>query len=332
MSLRFLRSPALQARFIVALIALLTLFVLSGIVLSHKSVVLKVDRKAQTLRTSAETVGELLEENGVVLNSGDQVKPDLKALIKDGDIVEIVRSKPIVVVVDGKQEKLDIAAHHVFQVIEKLGIKLKKRDVVYPSLFTLVKPGMRVVVSRYQERLRKVSKSIPFSVVKEKDKNLLKGKTKVKQAGAEGRKILVYKYVYRGGRLVKRELVSEKTVKKPVNQVIAYGIASPSYFSHQPVRVSRGSGRWLTMMATAYVPGHGCGYYTATGVRARRGIVAVDPKVIPLGTRLYIPGYGYAVAADTGGSIKGYRIDLCFDSLSEALSFGRRQVRVQILD
>lgn len=334
MSLSFLRSPALQARLAVALLALVLVFVLSGVVWSHKSVVLKVDGEVQSLRTSAETVGDLLEENGVVLRPGDQVKPDLKTPLKDGDTVEIVKLKPIVVVVDGKQEQLDLAAHRVFQVIEKLGIKLKKGDVVYPSLAALVKPSMRVVVSRYQERLCQVSKLIPFSVEKHKDRKLLKGKKKVEKAGVKGKEILVYKYVYQGGRLIKRELVSEKTVKRPVNQVVAYGVASSrSYSARQPVRVSRGSsGRWLTMSATAYVPGRGCGYYTATGARARRGIVAVDPRVIPLGTHLYIPGYGRAVAADTGGSIKGYRIDLCFNSFSEARSFGRRQVRVQILD
>lgn len=87
----------------------------------------------------------------------------------------------------------------------------------------------------------------------------------------------------------------------------------------------------LVVIASAYAPGAGAGHITAIGKRARRGIVAVDPRVIPLGTKLYIPGYGYGVAADTGGAIKGNRIDLCFDTREEAINWGRRRVVVYII-
>lgn len=89
----------------------------------------------------------------------------------------------------------------------------------------------------------------------------------------------------------------------------------------------------LSMEASAYLPtdGNGAGI-TATGAIARRGIVAVDPNVIPLGTRVYIPGYGTAVAADTGGAIRGNKIDLCMESYGEAINFGRRSVDVYILN
>ncbi len=93
----------------------------------------------------------------------------------------------------------------------------------------------------------------------------------------------------------------------------------------------------LTMDATAYSPeeataGWGNPHNTAIGLRAGYGVVAVDPKVIPLKTRLYIEGYGYAVAGDVGGAIKGMRIDLGFDTQAEALKFGRRDVKVWVLD
>ncbi len=96
-------------------------------------------------------------------------------------------------------------------------------------------------------------------------------------------------------------------------------------------------GEW-EMVATAYyafgsggndINGNGI---TATGLRARKGIVAVDPRVIPLGTRVFIPGYGEALAADTGGWIKGNRIDLCFETLEEAFRFGRRKIRVYLVE
>lgn len=89
----------------------------------------------------------------------------------------------------------------------------------------------------------------------------------------------------------------------------------------------------MSMEASAYLPGDGNGYgITATGIPATYGVAAVDPSVIPLGSRLYIPGYGEAIAADTGGAIYGYRIDLCMESYSEAMQFGRRNVTVYVLD
>jgi 3D (Asp-Asp-Asp) domain-containing protein/peptidoglycan hydrolase CwlO-like protein len=96
-------------------------------------------------------------------------------------------------------------------------------------------------------------------------------------------------------------------------------------------------GEW-DMVATAYYA-HGKGGndingdgITAIGLRARKGIVAVDPRIIPLGTRLYIPGYGEALAADTGGWIKNNRIDLCFETLEECYRYGRRKIKVYLVE
>ncbi len=97
------------------------------------------------------------------------------------------------------------------------------------------------------------------------------------------------------------------------------------------------TGEW-EMVATAYyafgaggndINGNGI---TATGLRARKGIVAVDPRIIPLGTKLFIPGYGEAIAADTGGWIKNNRIDLCFDTLAECYGYGRRRIRIYLVE
>lgn len=88
----------------------------------------------------------------------------------------------------------------------------------------------------------------------------------------------------------------------------------------------------LTMEASAYLPGDGNGDgITALGIPATYGVAAVDPRVIPLGTRLYVEGYGEAIAADTGGAIKGSKIDLCMESYDDAMSFGRRNVNVYVL-
>ena len=97
--------------------------------------------------------------------------------------------------------------------------------------------------------------------------------------------------------------------------------------------VSRGGGRALYVSATAYSahdPGNGS--HTATGTLVRRGVIAVDPSVIPLGTHVFIPGYGEAVAEDIGGAIHGQRIDVAFDTHAEALMFGRQELEIFIME
>jgi len=134
------------------------------------------------------------------------------------------------------------------------------------------------------------------------------------------------------GAEIRREPVSSKVLKHSVPEVLAVGVAgslsSRGYFSGR---------RMIVMLATAYDPspasnGGSSSGRTATGLRIGHGVVAVDPRFIPLGTRLYVEGYGYAVAADTGGSIKGNRIDLGADTAAAARRIGRRKVIVHILE
>ena len=89
----------------------------------------------------------------------------------------------------------------------------------------------------------------------------------------------------------------------------------------------------MVMEASAYLPSDGGGAgITATGLPARHGVAAVDPNIIPLGSRLYIPGYGVAIAADTGGMIEGHMIDLCMEDYGSAIEFGRRDIEVYVLE
>jgi 3D (Asp-Asp-Asp) domain-containing protein len=131
--------------------------------------------------------------------------------------------------------------------------------------------------------------------------------------------------------------VTAKAVKEfqRSNSLQITGIVDKETFTYlarlagEPSRYSRS----LIMNASAYTahdPGNGS--YTSRGNLLRKGMAAVDPSVIPLGTRLYIKGYGYAIADDVGGAIKGQRIDLAFDSRRDALNFGVQKVTVYILD
>lgn len=92
----------------------------------------------------------------------------------------------------------------------------------------------------------------------------------------------------------------------------------------------------ITVSASAYTANcNGCSGITSTGINLKRNpdakVIAVDPSIIPLGTKVYVEGYGYAIAGDTGGSIKGNKIDVFFPSKSEAYKWGRKQVKIKIL-
>lgn len=92
----------------------------------------------------------------------------------------------------------------------------------------------------------------------------------------------------------------------------------------------------ITVSASAYTANcNGCSGITSTGINLKRNpdvkVIAVDPSIIPLGTKVYVEGYGYAIAGDTGGSIKGNKIDVFFPDKSEAYKWGRKQVKIKIL-
>lgn len=145
------------------------------------------------------------------------------------------------------------------------------------------------------------------------------------QPGKSGSVRRTYRITLRDGKPVSKELLKEeRTDSQPIVFRIGsagYGVSRGDYVRH----------RVLDMVATGY-PAMVCGTgRTRTGRRATYGVVAVDPRVIPLGSLVYVEGYGLALACDTGGAIKGRRIDLCFDSRSEADSYGMHPVRVHIL-
>ncbi len=158
----------------------------------------------------------------------------------------------------------------------------------------------------------------------------------LKAEGKPGEKIVVWRVYYRNGKELKRVKLEEQTLEPPQPRI--YEIGVHGHIASRGAVGRNGSFRTakvLEMHASAYTPhrsggGTGSGY-TASGLPAGYGLVAVDPRVIPLGTVLYVEGYGMAIAADTGRAIKGHKIDLCFATRQQALQFGRRKVRVHIL-
>jgi 3D (Asp-Asp-Asp) domain-containing protein len=174
-------------------------------------------------------------------------------------------------------------------------------------------------------------RAIPFAVQTVYDPDLLKGRQVVRAPGTPGVRSRTVRVEYVNGRAVSMVTTADEVLKAAAPRVIAIG-TKPLIATEGPYK-----GKEIVFFeASAYYSGPnnyggGVGPRTAIGLLARRGVVAVDPGVIKLGTRLHIEGYGDAVAGDTGGAIRGNRIDLCFDSYDEAMRFGRRTVKAYIL-
>jgi 3D (Asp-Asp-Asp) domain-containing protein len=190
---------------------------------------------------------------------------------------------------------------------------------------------MNITVVRVENAIEERHEAIAFNTVKTFTKNLRPGMTKQSKAGVLGTKLVSYQVRYKNGDEVNRKIISSKVIAKPIDRVVQIG--SKGRYTSRGEYETR---RVVRMSASAYDPGpRSCGKRstgrTSIGLRAGYGVVAVDPRVIPLGSKLYIEGYGFAVAGDTGGAIKGRRIDLGFGSYREAIRFGRRSVRVHTL-
>jgi len=303
-----------------------------GYAWARKEVTISVDGRTMVVQTLARNVGGLLAEEGIVLGERDRVEPDLQTPLERGMEIVVRRAQPFVLKVDGETRTTASTRERVAEALAEAGVVLGPLDRTVPAGDTPLIPGMEIEVIRGREEVVTIEVPVPFQVQRRSDDSLPRGQSKVVQEGREGREERLVRYRYENGEKVSEELIEERIIEEPVPQVVAVGTLTTI--------ASRGGEilrfkEMRVMEATAYTPDPRCngGYkYTATGRLAQRGIVAVDPRVIPLGTRLYVEGYGNALAADTGGAIKGNKIDLCFDTYEEAVRFGRRQVKVYILE
>lgn len=281
-----------------------------------------------TVTTAALRVGTALSRAGVQLFDGDVVIPGLEAPLRRGDVISVRRAFPVEITVDGKLLQIRTVSDTVAQILKLSGVQLGKDDKVKPSLSTKLQKDTVISVIRVSHGYSTTTEPVPFKTVRRHDPTMDQGKTRVSRQGVNGTLQRTYKLTYENGKLKGKVEVKREIVKTPVDAVVQIGTRIV------PKVVHSNSGKYLqyssvkTMLATAYLPGDGV---TSTGVRAKKGVVAVDPRVIPLGSRVYIPGYGEAIAADTGGAIKGLRIDLCYATRREAIQFGRRPVKVYIL-
>ena len=183
---------------------------------------------------------------------------------------------------------------------------------------------MTISLTSITEKTVAKTKEIPFETIERANPKMAIGTTKVVQEGQNGVTSLISKEVYHGSELIETKFVEEKITVPVQNKIVEFGTTGIIHGHAYTKQISA--------KVTAYTPyDAGCNGITATGTTAKKGVIAVDPSVIPLGTKVYIPGYGVAVAQDTGGAIKGNRVDVCYMTKNEAFSWGVRNVPVYIL-
>jgi 3D (Asp-Asp-Asp) domain-containing protein len=213
-----------------------------------------------------------------------------------------------------------------------LGIALSPTDRVAPALSTPIEAGTNVVITRVRTAQETANSDIPFRTVFKMSHDVTPGRIVGGQTGHPGILTKTYLATYTNDRLTSRKLIATAVTRKPVDQETLAGIRTRMACALPSRSGTYHRMQCMDMVATGYSPYEGSGSgRCANGMRAGYGIVAVDPRLIRLGTKLYIEGYGYAIAGDTGGAIKGHRVDLGHTTYREASAVGRRHVHVWIL-
>jgi len=309
----------------------------------RKEVIVIVDGKEQTIVTYSSSLRNSLERNGITVGPKDKIIPGLDSIVEDGDKVVITRAVNINVLVDGKTLQLKTAEKNIEEMLIAEGITVDESDKVNPPRTQDITKGMDVKITRVTAELVKESQNIEYSTEIRKDNNLASNVTKTIQEGQTGEREITTRVVYEDGKEVSREVVSNVVTKQPVKKVLLQGTLGILTFNRGGDQIAYE--KVIRVKATAYCPCKSCtgkdtsspGYNrTASGTQAKRNpngysTIAVDPRIIPLGTKVYVEGYGFAVAEDTGGAIKGNKIDCYFPTHSEALQWGVKYKNVYIL-
>jgi len=280
------------------------------------SIVLEENAVSNSFYTNAATVGEALIANGIALYRADRVFPDPATPVQNGLHIRIERSTPVSLSIDGHTLRTRTHRHRVGEVLADLGIVLNGQDYTVPALDALLGDGLEIQVVRVAESVLVEQSPIPFETVWQADADMEIDNQGLLQEGVPGVLERRVRLRYENGQVVARDVEGENIVLSPVNRVMGYGT---KIVIRQLETESGVVEYWrvFRMLATSYsastagVPKTNPHYgYTATGIKMRDGLVAVDPNVVPLRSQVYVPGYGIGLAADTGGAIKGKRIDL----------------------
>ncbi|PTX65039.1 3D (Asp-Asp-Asp) domain-containing protein [Melghirimyces profundicolus] len=331
---------------LIIILGVATVLLLSGTVVGYammnKEVTVTFSDKDKTVETNVfnGTLEQAMTEEGYDIQElKKQYKPSIPwdQPIREDARINLACNCTVSLKVGGKEpEKMKTLQPTVGKFLKEQKVEVDKNDEMNATLDQKIENGMTIVVDKIEKRVQKKVQLTDFPVEKKEDPDIPKGEKKVEREGKKGKVIYQVTALYKNGKTM---VTDQKKIDeiKPVAQIVKVGSGEAVEASaKEDTQLSSGSRiaglkykKTMQAEATGYTH---TGNKTATGTTPHRGTVAVDPDVIPLGTEMYIPGYGRGVAEDTGGAVNGNIIDLFFESEEEAIQWGRRNVTVYILE
>ena len=323
-----------------------------------KQVAIEIDQEDMSIWTTKKTVGEMLAEAGIELSEHDKVSPGPQERLGESNTISIEQAYEFTLIDEGQERKYWTTSTTIEEFLKSENIQLNEFDRLEGNKEDVVDPNSVVQIVRVEKVADVVEEEAIFAIETRNDESLLKGHEKVVQQGEKGKVSREFEVVKEDGKEISRKMIAEKTLKEPQTKIVAIGTkvmvasatsapasASKSKLvskSSAAVGVSRDNsavsegGNEFYVSATAYTADcNGCTGVTATGINLKSNpnlkVIAVDPSVIPLGSKVWVEGYGYAVAGDTGGAIKGKKVDLHFPTKDAAYKFGNRQVKIKVI-
>lgn len=326
-------------------ISVISLFVIAAVVTliglnsqDKKNVALAKDGEMGSVETQHSLMNEVLDEHSILLNPEDKVSSPLA--------ISVVRAVPVKLTVDGTTKTHFTTQKDVEGAIKELGVSLDPIDKITPALSSELKSNLEIRIVRVNKQLVQTQEAVPFTIVKTSDPDLLKGKTKVIQQGSKGLVTHNIEKVYEDGIFVSKQWLGKEVSKTAQPKVIAVGTKKPTAVLSASITrtgdkvdisglTTKGGVSFKykkvlkNVTLTAYsAEEDGIGTKTASGTRVKEGrTIAVDKSVVPMGWWVYIEGVGFRRAEDTGGAIKGNKMDVYYDSLKAANQFGRKKGR-----
>lgn len=308
-----------------------------------KQVNVTIDGEKKPVWTTAENVEQLMDELHIDYKEHDQVEPALNKEISENMNIVYESAFQVTLISDGEEEKKWTTSTTVANFLKNENVTLNELDRVEPNLQEKVEKETDIRVVRVEKVTDVVEETVAYGTVTRKDNKLADGKESVVQDGEEGLVNKYYEVTLEDGEEVSREHIKTETIKESVDKVVAVGTrpqvsnVSRSKAPAAPTNTGGGGGRTFTVTATAYTAQcSGCTGVTATGINLNQNrnmkVIAVDPNVIPLGSKVHVEGYGTAIAGDTGGAIRGNRIDVHVPTKSDATRWGRKQVQITVLN
>ena len=290
----------------------------------YNEIIIVDDGKEMDFRTDADTVGEVLEREEIVLSESDIISCSLATMIVDGMTVTIDRADEIKVTANGQTTTVYLTSPTVAQVLEAAGVAVDEDDEINYDLDTVLTDPTEIVVVKVEVKTETTTETIAYETETRNSSSMLKGTSKVTREGKDGLRTITTEVVYKDGVEVSRSVVSSEVTVNPVNKIVTYGTRPTTSGS-----TNQGDAPTAEMIektivvpdVTAYT---WTGNKTATGKWPTVGMCGSNPKYLPYGTKLYVPGYGYCTVEDTGHASDDLYIDLYMDTVADCYAWGRK--------